>query len=40
MTGQYAVGRREHEALEKAYTTPEHREAVSAFMEKRQPKFR
>ena len=35
-----AVGRREHEALEKAYTTPEHREAVSAFMEKRQPKFR
>jgi enoyl-CoA hydratase/carnithine racemase len=35
-----AVGKREQDALEKAYATPAHREAVSAFMEKRQPKFR
>ena len=35
-----AVGRREHEALARAYETPEHREAVSAFMEKRAPNFR
>ena len=34
------VERREHDALEKAYMTPEHKEAVSAFMEKRQPRFR
>jgi len=35
-----AVGHREHEALAAAYRTEEHREAVSAFMEKRQPDFR
>jgi enoyl-CoA hydratase/carnithine racemase len=34
------IQRREIEALTKAYKTPEHREAVSAFMEKRPPKFR
>lgn len=34
------VGRREHEALAEAYGTPEHHEAVAAFMEKRQPDFR
>jgi enoyl-CoA hydratase/carnithine racemase len=33
------VGRREHEALAAAYRTAEHREAVSTFMEKRQPDF-
>lgn len=35
-----AVQKRELEALEKAYRTPEHREAVQAFLEKRPPKFR
>lgn len=35
-----AVQRREFEALEAAYRTPEHREAVTAFLEKRPPKFR
>jgi 2-(1,2-epoxy-1,2-dihydrophenyl)acetyl-CoA isomerase len=35
-----AVGHREHEALAAAYRTPEHREAVAAFMEKRPPDFR
>jgi enoyl-CoA hydratase/carnithine racemase len=35
-----AVQARELEALERAYRTPEHREAVSAFLEKRPPKFR
>lgn len=34
------VQRRELEALEQAYRTPEHREAVTAFMEKRTPQFR
>lgn len=34
-----AVGRREHEALAAAYRTPEHHEAVAAFMEKREPDF-
>ena len=34
------VQRRELEALEIAYRTPEHREAVSAFLQKRQPDFR
>ena len=34
------VQRREMEALEAAYRTPEHREAVTAFLEKRPPKFR
>ncbi|MEM9357695.1 MAG: enoyl-CoA hydratase-related protein [Pseudomonadota bacterium] len=33
------VGLREHEALAAAYQTDEHREAVSAFMEKRRPDF-
>ena len=38
--GDFArVQRRELEALEVAYTTPEHREAVQAFMEKRSPDF-
>ena len=35
-----AVQRREMAALEKAYRTPEHREAVTAFLEKRPPRFR
>lgn len=34
------VQRREMAALGAAYVTPEHREAVAAFMEKRQPTFR
>jgi enoyl-CoA hydratase/carnithine racemase len=33
------VQERELEALEVAYTTPEHREAVQAFLEKRPPNF-
>jgi enoyl-CoA hydratase/carnithine racemase len=35
-----AVQKREIDALNTAYRTPEHREAVSAFLEKRAPKFR
>ena len=35
-----AVQRRELEALNVAYKTPEHAEAVAAFMERRPPKFR
>jgi enoyl-CoA hydratase/carnithine racemase len=35
-----AVQRREFEALNAAYKTPEHHEAVAAFMERRPPKFR
>ncbi len=35
-----AVQRRELEALQKAYATPEHKEAVAAFLEKRKPSFR
>jgi enoyl-CoA hydratase/carnithine racemase len=35
-----AVQRREGEALAKAYVTPEHHEAVRAFLEKRPPVFR
>ncbi|MGV3760260.1 MAG: enoyl-CoA hydratase/isomerase family protein [Actinomycetota bacterium] len=35
-----AVQRREMERLEQAYQTPEHREAVTAFVEKRPPVFR
>ena len=34
------VQRREGEALERAYRTPEHHEAVRAFLEKRTPNFR
>jgi enoyl-CoA hydratase/carnithine racemase len=34
------VASREHELLEYCYNTPEHKEAVSAFLEKRPPKFR
>jgi 2-(1,2-epoxy-1,2-dihydrophenyl)acetyl-CoA isomerase len=34
------VQAREIEALGKAYATPEHKEAVSAFLEKRKPDFR
>ena len=34
------VQKRELEALNTAYRTPEHREAVTAFLEKRPPKFR
>lgn len=34
------VQRREGEALGRAYRTPEHHEAVRAFLEKRQPNFR
>lgn len=35
-----AAQKREIEALNLAYRTPEHREAVTAFLEKRAPKFR
>ncbi len=35
-----AVQRRELKALEEAYATADHREAVAAFMERRPPKFR
>lgn len=34
------VQRRELERLNEAFRTPEHKEAVSAFLEKREPKFR
>ena len=34
------VQRRELTALDQAYATPEHREAVAAFLEKRPPRFR
>jgi len=34
------VQRRELQALSEAYATPEHREAVAAFIEKRPPRFR
>jgi len=34
-----AVQRREFQRLSEAYETPEHREAVKAFLEKRPPKF-
>jgi 2-(1,2-epoxy-1,2-dihydrophenyl)acetyl-CoA isomerase len=34
------VQRRELEALHAAYRSPDHREAVSAFLEKRPPRFR
>jgi 2-(1,2-epoxy-1,2-dihydrophenyl)acetyl-CoA isomerase len=39
-TDLVAVQRRELAALEQAYRTPEHREAVTAFLEKRSPRFR
>lgn len=39
-TDPAAVQRREVAALQQAYATPEHKEAVSAFMEKRKPVFR
>ncbi len=35
-----AVMRREFDLLRECYTTPEHREAVAAFTEKRAPRFR
>lgn len=34
------VQRRELELLQQAYTSPEHKEAVAAFLEKREPDFR
>jgi 1,4-dihydroxy-2-naphthoyl-CoA synthase len=34
------VQKREGEALAKCYTSPEHKEAIKAFMEKREPDFR
>ncbi len=34
------VQRREVELLQQAYTSPEHKEAVAAFLEKREPVFR
>ena len=34
-----AVQKREGEALQRAYVSPEHTEAVSAFLEKRPPNF-
>ena len=39
-TDHRAMQRREHEKLEICYTLPEHKEAVSAFIEKREPNFR
>jgi enoyl-CoA hydratase/carnithine racemase len=35
-----AVQRRELEALQQCYTSTEHREAIAAFLEKREPDFR
>ena len=35
-----AVQSREQELLKRCYETPEHEEAVRAFMERRQPRFR
>ena len=35
-----AVQARELDLLKRCYQTPEHREAVDAFIEKRQPRFR
>jgi enoyl-CoA hydratase/carnithine racemase len=35
-----AVQQREIDAIQVAYRSPEHREAVTAFMEKREPNFR
>lgn len=35
-----AVQQREMELLQQAYATPEHKEAVAAFLEKREPDFR
>jgi enoyl-CoA hydratase/carnithine racemase len=35
-----AVQARELALLQECYVSPEHREAVSAFMDKRQPQFR
>ena len=35
-----AVERREAEVLGRAYKTPEHREAVQAFLDKREPDFK
>ena len=35
-----AIQRREGEALKEAFVTPEHHEAIAAFMEKRPPVFR
>ena len=38
-TDMGAVQRREGEALQRAYVSAEHKEAVSAFLEKRPPNF-
>ncbi|MEE4360957.1 MAG: enoyl-CoA hydratase-related protein, partial [Pseudomonadales bacterium] len=35
-----AVQRRELEALQQCYSSPEHKEAIAAFLEKREPDFR
>ena len=35
-----SVQRREGELLQEAYATPEHKEAVAAFLEKRAPDYR
>ena len=39
-TDYVAVQKREIEALHEAYTSPEHKEAIAAFMEKREPDFK
>lgn len=39
-TDMAAVQKREMQALQAAYTSPEHKEAIAAFMEKREPDFK
>ena len=39
-TDMHAVQKREMQALNEAYQSPEHKEAIAAFMEKREPDFK